>query len=78
MPKKTRIMTLLPFIMKARLSVKRLKFRKSKYRQNKAMLSKSLALNVLKSLGYNFGGFLAVIILWAVVFFVLRLPWRFL
>ena len=38
----------------------------------------SVIVNVLKKLGYNFGGFLTVILLWAIVFFLLRLPWQFL
>ena len=37
----------------------------------------SVIVNVLKSLAYNFGGFLASIILLAIVFFLLRLPWKF-
>ena len=40
-------------------------------------ISTSVIVNVLKSLAYNFGGFLASIILLAIVFFLLRLPWKF-
>ena len=40
-------------------------------------VSTSVIVNVLKSLAYNFGGFLASIILLAIVFFLLRLPWKF-
>ena len=38
----------------------------------------SVIVNVLKGLGYNFDGFLMAILLWAIVFFILRLPWQFL
>ena len=41
-------------------------------------ISTSVIVNVLKRFGYNFGGFLTVILLWAIVFFILRLPWQFL
>ena len=41
-------------------------------------ISTSVIVNVLKSLAYNFVGFLTVILLWAIVFFILRLPWQFL
>ena len=35
-------------------------------------------LKILKVLGYNLGGFTLVIIIWATVFFIMRLPWKFL
>ena len=41
-------------------------------------ISTSVIVNVLKGLGYNFDGFLMAILLWAIVFFILRLPWQFL
>ena len=35
-------------------------------------------LKILKVLGYNLGGFMLVIVIWGAVFFIMRLPWKFL